>query len=116
MLVCHSTQHRTEAKPDIYCNVAASICHDALKTDRKNNHDPRFEAAFGDIVLERKPNCDASVAYTITMCLKSSLDSQPVEAPVTCYDYDALNKNDPLASGITSATDGCIALNYETSE
>ncbi len=116
IVVFSATQHSIfEEKPDIYCNVAASVCHDGLKTSRKNNHDPSSVAAFGDVVLERKPHCDESVAYTVTMCLKSSLDSQPVEAPVTCYDYDGLNKNDLLAEGTTSATDGCIVLSYDTS-
>ena len=111
-----ANQHRIFGeKPDIFCAIANSVCHYPAETYRKDNHNQNNEAAFGNVMMTKRPNCDASVAYTISMCLISSLDNRPVEAPVTCYDYDSLNKNDFLASGTTSAADGCISLSYGTS-
>lgn len=105
----------SETKPDIECQVAASVCHKSFTTTRLNDHNPSLEAAFGNIILTKEDNCDASAAFTITMCLLSSVNSLPVVAPVTCYDFDSLNANDFLASGTTNAATGCIALSYDTS-
>ena len=113
-MLSDSTYRISENEPDIECYVAEMPCHASLKTSRKNNHNPWLEAAFGNVVLTRNDssNCDDSVAYTITMCLLSSYSNQPVVASVTCYDYDFFNTNEYLATGTTSATDGCIALSY----
>ena len=115
MFVCRSPFRISEVKPDIECYVEPSVCHESLTTTRLNDHNPLVEAAFGNIFLTKEQNCDASVAYTITMCLLSSDNSEPVAAPVTCYDYDSTNSDDYLASGTTSATNGCIALTYDAS-
>jgi len=114
-LSVNSTFRINEAEPDIECYVEASVCHESFTTTRLDGHNPLVEAAFGNIVVTKEQNCDASVAYTITMCLLSSVNSQPVAAPVTCYDYDSTNSDDYLASGTTSAADGCIALTYDAS-
>jgi len=54
----------------------------------------------------------SSGANTISMCLKSDSNGEPLDAGVYCYDYDQFNENDWMAQGTTRG-DGCITMSYE---
>ena len=63
-LLVNSTFRISESEPDIECYVIESTCHDNFATNRINNHDPLVEAAFGNIILNRKDTveCDESMS------------------------------------------------------